>query len=86
MKRFPRGFDPDHEFALDLKRKDFVATMKLTEEQICDARFHDYLSKAIAAAAPFMEFLTRASGFPWREEDPRKAVDPLRLAKGKGSL
>ena len=32
LSRPPRGFDPDHPFIDDLKMKDFVASVALTEE------------------------------------------------------
>jgi len=78
MKRMPRGFDPAHEFASDLARKDFVATMKYSDQQIFDAYFSETLQKEITSAAPFMKFLTHAAGFPWDENDPLRKIDPLR--------
>ena len=35
LSRPPRGFDPTHRFIDDLKMKDFVASVPLTEDQIC---------------------------------------------------
>jgi len=35
LTRPPKGFDPNHPFIEDLKRKDFVASVALTEEQVC---------------------------------------------------
>jgi hypothetical protein len=31
----PRGFDPNHRFIEDIKRKDFVVSVGLTEAQVC---------------------------------------------------
>jgi uncharacterized protein (TIGR02453 family) len=38
LTRPPKGFDPKHPFIEDLKRKDFVASVALTEEQVCSPR------------------------------------------------
>jgi len=65
LKRPPRGFDPDHAFAEDLKRKDFVAMTNLTEADACADDFLDRFTKVCKASSPFMEFLTRAVGLPW---------------------
>ena len=78
MKRMPRGFDPSHEFANDLARKDFVAVRKFSDEQVCDASFSEQLQEGITRAAQFMKCLTHAVGFPWDENDPLRRIDPLR--------
>ena len=65
LKRPPKGYDPDHPLIEDLKRKDFVVTKQLTEE---DAYSPDFMRSYVGAcreSAPFMEFLTTAVGLPW---------------------
>lgn len=39
LKRIPRGYDADHPLADDLKRKDFIAVRRLTEEDAIQAGF-----------------------------------------------
>lgn len=69
FKRLPPGCDPNHPFADDLMRKDFAAGMQLTEDEVCGADFLKRITKATRAAAPFLEFLTRAVGLPWSATD-----------------
>jgi uncharacterized protein (DUF2461 family) len=39
LTRPPRGYDPDHPFIEDIKRKDFVASITFTDRQVCDTAF-----------------------------------------------
>jgi uncharacterized protein (TIGR02453 family) len=60
LLRPPRGFDPTHRFIDDLKMKDFVASVALTEDQICsDKLMRDFVS-ACRKMSPLVEFTTRA--------------------------
>ncbi len=65
LHRPPRGYDPEHPLIEDLKRKDFIALTPFTMKDASAADFMDRFSAACRAAAPFMEFLTRAVGLPW---------------------
>ena len=65
LKRAPRGFDPDHRFVDDLKRRHFVASSVLTESDICKSDFLEELARRYQIAAGFMEFLTTSVGLPW---------------------
>lgn len=67
--RLPAGVDPNHPLATDLKRKDFTAHVMFTEKQVCAAAFLQTLTRATRAAAPFIEFLTRAVGLPWSADE-----------------
>jgi len=63
LKRPPRGFDANHPFVEDLKRKDFVTTVAFTEAKICGPKFlHDFTA-ACRTMLPLVEFTTRALGF-----------------------
>jgi uncharacterized protein (TIGR02453 family) len=62
LKRPPRGFDPNHRFIQDLKRKDFVASVGLTEAQLCGAKFMQEFATACRTMLPLVEFTTRALG------------------------
>jgi uncharacterized protein (TIGR02453 family) len=62
LKRPPRGFDPHHPFIEDIKRKDFVARVGLTEKQVCSPRFLKDFAAACHTLLPLVEFTTRALG------------------------
>jgi uncharacterized protein (TIGR02453 family) len=65
LKRPPAGYDPEHPFIEDLKRKSFTASTSFTEAQACAPDFVDHFAKACREKAPLMEFLCRATGLKW---------------------
>jgi uncharacterized protein (TIGR02453 family) len=65
LKRPPRGYDPDHPLIEDLKRKDFLALTRFTEQDACDPHFLERFTAVCKAGAPFSAFLTGAVGLPW---------------------
>jgi uncharacterized protein (TIGR02453 family) len=65
LKRPPKGFDPDHHLIEDLKRKDYLGSVQLTEADACQADFLDVFVDLCVKAAPFMRFLTESIGLPW---------------------
>ena len=60
LKRPPRGFDADHPLIEDLKRKDFIASTKLSEKQITAPTFFADFAKLCRAGAPLIKFLSGA--------------------------
>jgi uncharacterized protein (TIGR02453 family) len=62
LMRPPRGFDPNHPFVEDIKRKDFVASATLIETQVCGPRFMRDFAAACRTMLPLVEFTTRALG------------------------
>ena len=62
LMRPPRGFDANHPFILDIKRKDFVASVVLTEAQVCGSSFIRDFIAACRTMLPLVEFTTRALG------------------------
>jgi uncharacterized protein (TIGR02453 family) len=62
LSRPPRGFDPNHPFIADLKRKSFVATVSFTERQLCSAKFMRDYDKACRSMLLLVEFTTTALG------------------------
>jgi len=62
LKRPPRGFDPDHPLLEDLKRKDFIASTRLTQKQITSDSFMADYQATVRTAAPFARFLSEALG------------------------
>jgi uncharacterized protein (TIGR02453 family) len=62
LTRPPKGFCSEHPLIEDLKRKDFVASVVLTEEQVCGPTFMKDFTAACRAMKPLMEFTTKALG------------------------
>ncbi len=62
LKRGPRGFDPEHPFLEDLKRKDFVSFTHSSRTAVCKRGFLDGFVGTCRAASPFVSFLTEAVG------------------------
>lgn len=65
LKRVPRGYDPEHPFGDDLRRKSFTASTSFKQSDACAPAFPARLAKACQAKAPLMRFLTRAVGLSW---------------------
>jgi uncharacterized protein (TIGR02453 family) len=62
LTRPPRGFDANHKFVDDLKRKDFISSVPFSEEQICGAKFMKEFAAACRKLSPLVEFTTKALG------------------------
>ncbi|MBZ5563702.1 MAG: DUF2461 domain-containing protein [Acidobacteriia bacterium] len=62
LMRPPRGFDANHRFIEDLKRKDFVASVGLTEAQVCEPELMRDFVIACRTMVPLVEFTTSALG------------------------
>ncbi len=62
LVRPPRGFDADHPLIEDLKRKDFIASTRLTQKQITSKTFIDDFLELCKVSSPFMKFLCEAVG------------------------
>lgn len=65
LKRAPRGFDPKHPLIEEVKRKDFVASCPLTEDQVCEVDFVDHFVSLCDAGEPLMRFLCHACNVPF---------------------
>ena len=65
LKRPPRGFDPDHPWVEDLKRKDHIAVCLFDEEEATSPGFVDDFADVCRTASPFMKFLATAVGLPF---------------------
>ena len=65
LKKVPRGYDPDHRFAEDLKRKDFGVSQPLDDKALSGASLLRDLEKSFRTAAPVIEFLCKAVGLPF---------------------
>ncbi len=65
LKRPPRGFPPDHPLVEDLKRKDFIATGRLSRKTATAPDFLEQYAGMSRNAAGFMEFLTKSLDLPF---------------------
>ncbi len=62
LSRPPRGFEASHPFIDDLKLKDFVTSVPLSEEQVCSAKLMRDFVSACRKMSPLVEFTTKALG------------------------
>jgi uncharacterized protein (TIGR02453 family) len=65
LKRPPRGYDPEHELAADLKRTDFVCMSELSEKVALAPDFLDRFAATCKQAAPLCRFLTTSLKLPF---------------------
>lgn len=65
LKRPPAGYDADHPFIADLKRKEFYVMTEFTDRQVCAPDFMDRYLDACRTASPLVRFLAQAVGLPW---------------------
>ncbi|MFG0306284.1 MAG: DUF2461 domain-containing protein [Phycisphaerales bacterium JB040] len=62
LKRPPRGFDADDPLIEDLKRKDFVVSAPLSEDEVLAPGFVGDFARRCRGASPLVRFLTEAVG------------------------
>jgi uncharacterized protein (TIGR02453 family) len=65
LKRPPSGFDAEHALIEDLKRKDFIASVRLTQKEVTSAGFMDLFDSRCRTAGPYMKFLCEALRLPY---------------------
>lgn len=65
LARPPKGFDPEHPFIEDLKRKSFFAMRDSTPAETQGPKFADTLAATFANAKPLMKFLCDALEQPF---------------------
>jgi uncharacterized protein (TIGR02453 family) len=65
LKRPPRGFSADHPFIDDLKRTDFVTSVRLDDHDICKPGFIDDFAAACRKMTPLTRFASRALALSW---------------------
>lgn len=63
--RPPKGFDDDHPLIDDLKRKDFIASTRLSQKQVTSDHFMEDFTDYCRRGAPFVSFLCEAVGVPF---------------------
>ena len=65
LVRPPRDFDPNHPLVDDLKRKDFIASMRFAEDEAFDDDFLKRFTGWAQIGAPFTGFLCSALRVPF---------------------
>ena len=65
LKRPPRGFDAEHKFIVDLKRKDHFSVKNIDAKSITDNKFIDEVATVFASSKPYMQFLCDALRVPF---------------------
>ena len=65
LKRPPRGYAADHPFIDDLKRTDFVTSVRFTNKELCRPGFLADFAAECRKMAPLVRFVTRSLGLPW---------------------
>jgi uncharacterized protein (TIGR02453 family) len=65
LKRPPRGFPADHRYLEDLKRTDFVTSIRLDDAQLRSPKFTSDFAAACKKMSPMVRFATRALHLPW---------------------
>lgn len=65
LKRVPKGIDPDHPLIDDLKRKDFILTTGIGDDEIVAGDFLDRFEYLGRAAGPFMSVVCAGIGIPY---------------------
>jgi uncharacterized protein (TIGR02453 family) len=65
LTKLPRQYDPQHPFAEDLKRKDFVVTSYFSDKQALTADFIERFDNISRVAAPYLGFIIKSAGLKW---------------------
>jgi len=65
LRRPPRGYDPNHPFIEDLRRKDFISSVRLSEKEVTSPRFLSDFVATCRKMSPLPKFLAAALELPW---------------------
>ncbi|HEX7251408.1 MAG TPA: TIGR02453 family protein [Thermoanaerobaculia bacterium] len=65
LVRPPKGYDPGHRFLEDLKRKDFITSVRLSDRQVTSSRFLSDFTTVCKKMSPLVKFTTEALGLSW---------------------
>jgi uncharacterized protein (TIGR02453 family) len=63
--RVPTGYDAGHRFAEDLRRKDFVTSVKFSDAEVTSPSFRKKFLGAARRTDPLNQFLAGPLGVPW---------------------
>ncbi len=65
LKRVPKDFDPDFEYADDLRMKSFIAGGRLSKKEVTASTFDEDIAQRFSTANGFTGFLTKAVGLAY---------------------
>ncbi|MDA0705576.1 MAG: DUF2461 domain-containing protein [Proteobacteria bacterium] len=65
LARPPRGFDKEHPYIADIKRKSFIAVKDIDVDDCLGPQFQRKVETAFRAGSPYMQFLCKAVGVPF---------------------
>ncbi len=65
LRRPPRGYDANHPFIEDLKRKDFISSVRLSDREVTSPRFLSGFVARCGKMSPLPKFLAAALDLPW---------------------
>ena len=65
LKRPPRGFDKDHPFIEDLKRKSFFVAQHVDSKLALTPKFIQEVERSFKTASPLMKYLLFSMGLPF---------------------
>lgn len=69
LKRPPRGYDKEHPFIEDLKKKSFFVTQSATQKLAQSPQFINEVDRAFNTASPLMKYLLFSLGLPFDRQD-----------------
>jgi uncharacterized protein (TIGR02453 family) len=64
LQRPPRGYDPNHPFIEDIKRKDFTVGLPLADKSVLGSDILKFTLGTYQKMGPFVQFLSRSIGLP----------------------
>ena len=65
LQRPPRGYDAAHPFIEDIKRKDFITSIRFTDKEVTGPRFLSVFAATCRKMSPLPKFLAGALDLPW---------------------
>jgi uncharacterized protein (TIGR02453 family) len=65
LRRPPRGYDANHPFIEDLKRKDFVSSVRFSDKEVTSSRFLSDFVASCRKMSPLPRFLAAALDLTW---------------------
>lgn len=69
LKRPPRGFDKDHPYIEDLKRKSFFVAQHVDKDLALSPKFIQEVERGFKTASPLMKYLLFSMGLAFDRED-----------------
>lgn len=64
LSRVPRGFDPEHPAATDLRRVSFTASASLSDSDVLSAKLPALVERDFRRLLPFVRWLNDSLGYP----------------------